>query len=139
MTNTQITNLETQCRQIADKGKDIFHWIWDDRFDAVIATISPKETKPARAILESHLSGFWDYRQIHMAPHKIRRIAELVGGIGEGQVVCSSDPSLDIVIIGIWWPWSNGSNISLRIGLVPLNGATDQTELDAGLKNWFAV
>jgi hypothetical protein len=139
MSTPDLGAIEQSCRAICTEGKDYFLWTWDDRFDTVISPVKEANSNEAKTLLKKHLFGYWDYRQIHMAPHEIRRIAELIGGIGDGQIVFASDPDEAVLAIGVWWPWSSGSTISLRIGLVPRKPEIEQAPLDASLKEWFSI
>ncbi len=139
MSAPDLGTVERSCRAIYAEGKEYFLWTWDDRFDTVISSVKDTNSKDAKTLLQKHMFGCWDYRQIHMAPHEIRRIAELIGGIGDGQIVFASDPDDAVLAIGVWWPWSSGSTISLRIGLVPRKPEIEQGPLDVSLKEWFSV
>jgi len=98
-------------------------WTWDERFTMLASSFAKPKEMEARASAAHALPYAWDSKSISTAPAGLQTIAERTGGLRKGQMLMAGKAS-GIVLIGLWWPWGNGENITLRIGLGE-HGATE--------------
>jgi hypothetical protein len=134
-----LEEFQKACEAITNEGNGFLNWEWDDRFDTVVATIDAKSQKKILAILKDKFFNSWDVRVLDKAPGNIARIVDLTGGLSKGQMLYASDPRQDVLMIGLWWPWNDGSTTSFRIGLVPQKSQIEQETIDGAMRQWFHV
>lgn len=99
-------------------------WSFDNRFMCVASTFGIEMAEKCRASIAAALPHDWHAKNIEGAPLVLREIASRTGGVRAGQHLFSSDLVSGAIAYGLWWPWEEGSTISLRIGL---EGPTDMT------------
>ena len=89
-------------------------WSWDDRF-AVVASSFTADLEPrARASAMHAFPRGWTTKSLDTAPASLRAIAERTGGLRSNQRLLAG---ADDTLYGLWWPWGNGTTITLRIGV----------------------
>ena len=109
--------------------KGTLDWEWDDRFEGILATFDSSEAEVMSGLLGEHLGHRWDSESAANAPELVAQALQSVGGVAPGQLVFSSDPGQTLVMLGLWWPWNNGSTISIR--LLPLAAESNASELQS--------
>ena len=116
------SDLEKICRELLSGSWGVLSWKWDHRFEAFLAEFSTDKREEFRAMLEHDFSNVWDSSNIREAPDIVQMYNNNFGGLRSGQLLFTTDPSQDIFICGVWWPWGDGRTISLRIASpVPKN------------------
>jgi hypothetical protein len=107
--------LETICDSIfSETSKDV-SWKWDKRFGALLSEFPCEEEEEVITILEKNFVTCWDRKNISEAPLPVKNAASNLGDIREDQLLYSSDPSREVLVLGAYWPWNNGKKFSLRI------------------------
>ena len=139
MDTSILADVENRCRSIISEGNDIFSWSWDDRFMKALTTFKSTDKETVQFILEKNFGNFWDYKKAKKSPQIIKDIVNSVGGMEKDQLIFSSNPESDILLVGNWWPWGSGDTISLRIGMVSQSTEFNQNEIDEKIKEWFGV
>ena len=140
MNDLNPLNIENLCRELSRAFQNVLTWKWDRRFETVLAEFSVKQKDAIRAILERQLSITWDSASVGNAPDIGRTIDEYFGGLRPGQYIFTSTPSGEAVIFCTWWPWGDGKEISIRIGLAYLNSSdVERSEKIQQFKSWFGV
>ena len=115
-------------------------WQWDGRLGTVLAEFLVDQKDSIRETTESFLGNVWDSTNIETSPSVVQVITTKLGSLREEQLLFTSDPDQDVLMYGAWWPWSNGKNISLRLG--PHNMSlsdTEQSELKKQFRSWFLL
>ena len=107
--------LETICDSIfSETSKDV-SWKWDKRFSALLSEFPCEEEEEVITILEKNFVTCWNRENISEAPLPVKNAASNLGEIREDQLLYSSDPSREVLVLGAYWPWNNGKKFSLRI------------------------
>jgi hypothetical protein len=120
--------LETICDSIfAETGSDIA-WKWDKRFQALLSEFPCEEEEEVLSLLERNFETCWDEENITDAPRSIKNIVGQIGNLRKEQLLYSTDPSRDVIVLGAYWPWNNGKKFSLRILMDMI-----QIDLDSGV------
>ncbi len=121
-------------------SRGVVSWKWDSRFVAALAEFRTDKTDSVRAMLEPSLSLLWDSSTVRKAPDSVRKIAKDLGGLRSGQLLFVSDPNQDVCLFGAWWPWGNGTTISIRVAPYGKRlSAAEQAELNGLFKGWFGL
>jgi hypothetical protein len=92
-------------------------WSYDNRFQCVASSFSADQATTARTLVTTLFPYIWTSRTLATAPAMFAQIAERTGGVRSAQQLLGADPVGRLVPYGLWWPWEEGTTISLRIGL----------------------
>lgn len=92
-------------------------WSWDSRLACVASNFEAEVIDKASAAVTRALPTVWSDRTMLEAPATIREIGERSGGVRAGQLIYTRAPVVHAVAYALWWPWGNGSTISLRVGI----------------------
>lgn len=115
-------------------------WEWDSRFHVVLLVLTVPQSKDIYGMLKAEFAENWVSESIKQAPQMVQQLADQVLGIRHGQLLFTMNPSDKVVFFAAWWPWDDGENISLRIGLRPVEGSPHaMDELEKVLRGWFGV
>ena len=92
-------------------------WTWDHRFKCATSSLATEAALKARSILLAAVPTEWDAASFAAAPEEVRRLAERCGDLRPGQALLTGDRVAGMTLFAMWWPWGDGSNISIRIGI----------------------
>ena len=107
--------LETICDSIfSETSKDV-SWKWDKRFQALLSEFPCEDREEVISVLEKNFETCWNETNISEAPLPVRNIASQLGEIRKNQLLYSSDPAREVLVLGAYWPWNKGNKFSLRI------------------------
>src|SRR5262245_60950982 len=96
-------------------------WSYDHRLKCVTSVIESAQATGARALLGEVMPTEWNGASIKTAPDGVRAIADKSGGLRGGQLLLWNGGPATPGAFGLWWPWGDGSSVSLRIGLHDLD------------------
>jgi hypothetical protein len=91
-------------------------WTWDGRFGTVASTFGPAVHKQARAALALALPSQWTSETLDRAPEPLRKICSATGGLRATQLLFGGPSFGGVTPYGLWWPWSDGQTLTLRLG-----------------------
>ena len=133
-------DLERLSTAIAQEGRDVFQWEWAESLPRVLTKVDIKDSRRVQGILDKHFHSRWTASTVQRAPSCAAKILERMNGIMTGQALYLGAPGSDPFPFAAWWPWSNGTTFSVRIGYCAGDGSqkTDPS-LDARMKEWFGV
>ena len=109
------SDVEKICSRIYSECDSLVTWKWDDRYQAVLSEFPAAQEEEVMSVLEKYFDSCWDEETIDYAPGKVRSVAKGLGDVRQGQLLFSSDPEQDALLLGAFWPWKNGEKISLRM------------------------
>jgi hypothetical protein len=109
------SDLEKVSRELLSASWGVFSWKWDHRFEAFLAEFSADNGDEFRAILKRDFSNVWDSSNIREGPDIVQMCNNNFGGLRSGQLLFTTDPSQNVFVCGVWWPWGDGETSSLRI------------------------
>ena len=107
--------LDKICKELLSAFQDVLSWKWDSRFETVLAEFDVANKDKVRAILDRHFRSAWDSSNIGKAPLCVKEVDTYLGNLRAGQMLFSSDTIRSAYIYCAWWPWGNGTTISIRI------------------------
>ena len=131
---------EKVCRNIRAGTPPQYKWQWDDRFHVALVAFEKKDMEAIFAVLLAEFTEQWDSRTIAKSSKQVRELVKKLFDIKPGQIIFAADESIHSVLLGAWWPWANGSIISLRIGMFPMGKEPiDQAATKKCLVEWFGI
>ncbi len=92
-------------------------WSWDSRLECVTSSFSAQFESAARAAALTALPVEWTPAGLAQAPERLRDLAERSGGLRSAQLIFTDQQAIAYRAFGLWWPWGNGTTISLRVGI----------------------
>ena len=115
------TNLKNRfkdiCKKIATVMPGSSRWEPDDRFNTVVAVLEKNDAGAVLSALQTSFDQEWSKKNIRKSPAGVKSIADSVSGINKGQILFATDDTIGPALFAAWWPWGDGTNISLRIGI----------------------
>lgn len=138
MSENNLDIFKQLCSNIINNTPAEYKWQWDDRFNVALVVFEKKDIEKIFSTVINEFMAKWEAKTIAKASKFIRKLVKSIFDIKPGQVIFTSDEKLSAVLLAAWWPWDNGSNVSLRIGIYPVNkDEVDEEELIVNLKDWF--
>jgi hypothetical protein len=100
-------------------------WAWDARFKCVAASFGKEIDARVREAMVGALPNEWSSATIDSASDDIRALSSRYGGVRTGQLVFTGESGDRSLLYGLWWPWGDGSTISLRVGVANCDRPTE--------------
>lgn len=92
-------------------------WTYDRRLKCVSSSIPLAQQEAARAAMTEVLPTSYSAQTLASAPEGVRSLAEKCGGVRSSQLLFWGGGDAAPGAFGLWWPWGDGTTVSLRIGL----------------------
>ena len=140
MPRKDLEVLETVCRRISLNIPENCPWRWDKELNLALAVIDKQDEIMVELPLTLEFTHQWDFTTIHDADAVIRNFFQAGIGIVPGQKVFSMDPVNGLVLYAVWWPWGDDARISLRLGLVAVDGRKlSDSEVKSLICSWLKL
>jgi len=124
------------CEQLANASQGTLSWDWDGRSSTAVAAFESDVDEAMQVELTAHFDTRWTSQNLGEAPERVNSVASLLGGLRGNQLLWVSSPDAPAMLFCAWWPWGNGTRVSIRIGYdAPNGGSHDGTDL----KSWFGI
>ena len=101
-------------------------WESDDRHDAYVAVLRADQVRDYFGQLETVFDGGWEEENSAEAPASVQCVMKSLGGLRSGQYLFAQEVSAEFVGYVALWPWQNGVNVSVRVGVFDLTGGRDR-------------
>jgi hypothetical protein len=92
-------------------------WTYDRRLKCVASSIPMNLEPAARAAMAPLLPTSYSAQTLASAPEGVRKLAEGCGGVRSSQLLFWGGEAAGPGAFGLWWPWGDGTTVSLRVGL----------------------
>ena len=123
------SDLSITIEALGEAFPESLKWEWDDRFGGMLAVFEVIDKDRILAVLKARFGQAWDCTNISDAPDSVSVAIQSFGGLKANQLLFTSDWNQDVVVLGFWWPWGNGANISIRF--VPYGSETSDNALES--------
>jgi hypothetical protein len=111
-------------------------WTWDHRFKCATSTLAAEAAPKGKSVLLAATPAEWDAASFASAPDAVRGLEERCGDLRPGQALLTADPVASAILFAMWWPWGDGSKISIRIGVA---NSDRSTELYPLMRSLFGI
>ena len=126
------------CTQITFSMPSSYRWQWDERFHVALIVFEKEDMESILSIVSNEFDQQWDSTTIDNASDLIGKLADSLSGVSPGQRIFTSEEGASLILFAAWWPWGNGSNISMRIGIFsPEEYTFDKDKKKEYLAEWF--
>ena len=112
------------CSQISLSIPSSYQWQWEERFHVALIAFEKRDMELILATISNQFDQQWDSTTVSNASELIGRLVKSLFGISPGQIIFASEEGAGLILFAAWWPWGNGSTISLRIGIFSLEERT---------------
>ena len=137
---TLVSDYNDTFQNLADALSESLGWQWDGRFGCVLTTFETSDKDRVSGVVSSLLDQAWNSTNMDDAPARVGAAIKDFGGLNPGQLLFSSELAEGIILLGLWWPWGNGTTISLRLAPHGFDAAADEKEdVLAALKQAFVT
>lgn len=92
-----------------------YTWERDDRMNAWLVVINMNDSEQIKGSIAGLFGNTWDSSSLDKASKPEKAAAKSFGGIQKGQLLFTVLEG-DSVFFGAWWPWGDGTKVSLRVG-----------------------
>jgi hypothetical protein len=94
-------------------------WSYDRRLKCVASSIPLTRETDARVAMADALPTSFTAESVQAAPAGVKALIEKCGGLRASQLLFWGGEQMDETpgAFGLWWPWGDGTTVSLRIGL----------------------
>ena len=92
-------------------------WMYDRRLKCVASSVPLAREAEARAAIVEALPLSFSTETLPGAAAGVRDLVEKCGGLRAAQLVFWGGGDDAAGPFGLWWPWGDGTTVSLRIGL----------------------
>jgi hypothetical protein len=92
-------------------------WSWDHRFKCVTSSFAGDSGPAVRAVLAAAVPSEWTAESFPTAPDEVRALGERCGDLRPGQLLLTGNVVAGMILFAMWWPWGDGSQISVRVGI----------------------
>ena len=90
---------------------------YDRRLRCVASSIPLAGAAAARAAFAEVFPTSWSTGTLAGAPASVQALAETCGGLRASQELLWGGDADGAGAFGLWWPWGDGTTVTLRVGL----------------------
>jgi hypothetical protein len=136
----ELATFKEICRKICLNIPSSYCWQWDSGRKMAVMVLSSEDAELVFFPLFKEFSHHWNFASPAETAQPITEKVNAEYGLLPGQVFFTSHPLHNLVLCVAWWPWGSEGNISMRVGLIPVN----QVRLSDGfalacLKCWLDI
>ena len=118
MLDPESHTIEATVETLAAELADHVTWKWDGRFSVALAEFAVSQSQAIRSVIDRFFPAVWDSSSVSEACDMVLGTRQRLGGLMPGQLLFTPEHPLEGSLFCAWWPWGNGTTISIRIGLV---------------------
>ncbi|HVZ85627.1 MAG TPA: hypothetical protein VHG72_01565 [Polyangia bacterium] len=96
-------------------------WSYDRRLRCVASSIPMASADLARAAYAESFPAAYTAESLATAPAGVQALAQTCGGLRAAQQLLWGGSADQPGAFGLWWPWGDGTTVTLRIGLHDLD------------------
>jgi hypothetical protein len=92
-------------------------WTWDHRFKCATSSVPSDAATTAKTVLLAATPSEWTAASFATASESVRALGERCGELRPGQSLFTAAPVAGMTLFAMWWPWGDGSKVSIRLGV----------------------
>ena len=138
MITRDLEKFKEICSHISSRMPSSYQWQWDERFQVALIVFEKEDMGAIFSAVSNEFDQQWDAATISSASGPIGELVDSFLGILPGQMIFTCEQGAGLMLFAAWWPWGNGSTISLRIGIFSLEEHSfDKDKNKKYLTGWF--
>jgi hypothetical protein len=119
MAEIALEKFKTICHRIGLNIPTDTQWAWDDKFNHAVLVFTKEDLELILLPIALEFEQKWDFGTIDGSAGMISEFVNSGFGLMPGQNFYISQDSdhHDVILYATCWPWGDGDNFSLRIGI----------------------
>lgn len=142
MTSTNLEKFKTICSRIGLNIPTASRWAWDDRYNHALVVFDKEDLELILLPIAMEFDQKWDFQTIAGSSRLINDFIQSGFGLMPGQnfFVASDEHASGLLLYATCWPWGDGANFSLRVGLFSENPEYPTPQRTKSLlADWFNI
>jgi len=135
----QLKQIETTLHELFAKCGDAPKWTWDSYYKTAVSAISIVEVGTVQNAISNEMTNSWHVANLKESPNEVTKLVENLSGLHRGQNLYTSTIVKGTLLFAAFWPWSDGTTVSIRIGLFRFDSTLDSDECEKKLKASFQL
>jgi hypothetical protein len=119
MAHPNLEKFKTICSRIGMNIPTGNRWSWDDKHHHALVVFDKEDLELILLPIALEFDQNWDFQTIEGSSRLINDFIHSGFGLMPGQnlFVASDDQGSGMLLYAACWPWGDGANFSLRVGL----------------------
>jgi hypothetical protein len=142
MTAPHLDKFKSICGRIGLNIPNASQWAWDDKHHHALMVFDKEDLELILLPIALEFDQKWDFNSIHGSSQQINNFIQSGFGLMPGQhfFVAADDEASGLLLYATCWPWGDGDNFSLRIGLFSENPDYPAPSMTKSLlMDWFDI
>ena len=142
---TQSPDLEkfqSICTRISLNIPTSNNWAWDDKFNHALVVFKKEDLELILLPIALEFEQSWDYATIVNSSHPVNEFIQSGFGLMPGQnlYIAVDEKISELLLYATCWPWGDGDNFSLRVGMFSTNPTSPEPQVVKSLlTSWFDI
>lgn len=142
MPEPNLVKFQTICRRIGLNIPSDKRWAWDDKFGHALVVFEKEDRELVLLPITLEFEQKWDMSTIDRSSPHISEFVQSAFGLMPGQdiFVTHDQAHTELILYATCWPWGDGDNFSLRVGLfAPTSCDVSPQQIRRWLTEWLTI
>jgi len=119
MNSLDLEKFKTICARIGLNIPAGNHWLWVEKYNHALVVFDKEDLELILLPISLEFEQTWDFDTIEDSSRLINDFIQSGFGLMPGQnlFVAADESAAGILLYATCWPWGDGANFSLRVGL----------------------
>ena len=142
MNSPRLEKYKTICDRIGLNIPATNEWKWDDKYNHALVVFNKEDLELILLPIALEFEQNWDFATIDDSSRLICDFIQSGFGLMPGQnlFVAADENAAGLLLYATCWPWGNGDNFSLRVGMFSDNPDSPSPQFTKSLlTEWFNI
>jgi hypothetical protein len=142
MNSFDLAKFKTICNRIGLNVPAGNRWAWDDRYHHALVVFDKEDLELILLPIALEFEQTWDFTTIDDSSSLVSDFIQSGFGLMPGQnfFIAKDENASGIWLYATCWPWGDGANFSLRVGLFSETSDFPDPEIAKSLlSDWFNI
>ena len=142
MNSPRLEKYKTICARIGLNIPATNEWKWDDKYNHALVVFNKEDLELILLPIALEFEQNWDFATIDDSSRLICDFIQSGFGLMPGQnlFVAADENAAGLLLYATCWPWGNGDNFSLRVGMFSGNPDSPSPQFTKNLlTEWFNI
>jgi hypothetical protein len=138
----KLEKFKTICNRIGLNIPAAKRWAWDETYNHALVVFDKDDLELVLLPVALEFEQKWDFNTIEGSSRLINDFLQSGFGLMPGQnfFVAADDQARELLLYATCWPWGDGDNFSLRVGLFSENPEyPTPDQIKSLLTDWFGI
>jgi hypothetical protein len=142
MNSPELAKFKTICGRIGLNIPPGNHWDWDDKYNHALVVFDKEDLELILLPIALEFEQTWDFTTIDNSSSLVSEFIQSGFGLMPGQnlFIATDENASGIWLYATCWPWGDGANYSLRVGLFSDSSDFPNPQMAKSLlSNWLNI